>query len=590
MEKPIQPQPKKKKTFLGGCLLILLIGSLSFGLFIFYLFRMAVPRLPNRFALCLYLSGDVPEFPSQTPYAALIPGGRKPLTVFEIVNALDQAATDHRVTGLVLSLRATSLGLARIQELSHAIERFRKNSKKPVIAFIDTGDDSDYLVSLPADQIIMAPAGFLALNGINIEFLYFKSFFDRLGIEFQMVRHGAYKSATEPFTRDTMSPEAREMYQWILDSFRHQLTGMLTRYRPRVQKKWSKMLQRGLLTASTALDLNAVDKLESWANMRSRLKKKWAHRWITMRRYVRALEAMPQKGDVTCALVFAVGGIVDGRGVPGDSIGSDTYTSIFRRIARSQIPCVLIRDDSPGGSGTASDEIYEAINLLRKKGKKVVVSMGDVAGSGGYYIAMNADRIVAQPGTITGSIGVLAGKVNFKRTMEKIGIHVESMKGAPESGFWSPFQPLTDEQLKALQEETGKFYWDFVRKVARHRKKTPEQIHAIAQGRVWTGEQAHKNGLVDVLGGFHEATQQLIKAIGKDPRTTRVRWKIYPRKKSWFEIFSEYLETRQSEIPRSLVREQTLRKHLQPYLILLNEPITLLMPPIIAVVSYQTRL
>lgn len=571
----------RKKRWFAGCLIILFILGSGMALLFYSLPHLMAPTLPRSFVLYLSLSGDIPEYQPQSPYAALASMGRKPLTVFDIIRALSLAQTDDRVTGLVISLRGTSLGLARVQELTNALTEFKRVSKKPVTAFIDLGDDSDYFLALPADEIVMAPSGFLLFDGIHFDVILLRKFFDRLGIEFQMVQHGPYKSAAEPFTRDKLSDEARQMYGWILRSLEKNQKNLLKLYRSSVYNQWETLLSRGMLAAQTAMESKVVDRLESWPALKNRIKKDKSVRWVSVHRYLRAHPLDRSSGDLTCALVFAVGSINSGRGTPGETIGSDTYVHLFRHIAQSSIPCVLIRDDSPGGSGTASDEIYEAIEYMKEKGKKVVVSMGDVAGSGGYYIAMNADKIVAQPSTITGSIGVLAGKPNFKHTMEKLGINVETLKSNENAGFWSPFEPLSENELKSLKEETEKFYWSFVNKVARHRKKTPEAVHQIAQGRIWTGEQALQHGLVDALGGFNEATKILVELVGKDPEKTKVRWKIYPREKKWYEILSEALEVRTTtgKLLHTLP-DASLRRVIRPYLILLNEPVVYLMPPL----------
>lgn len=564
-----------KRKGLLGCFAALLILIAIIGLLVYSFPSMLKPGIAKKVIVKIDLSGELLEYNPEILWDFM--GARKP-TVFDLVRGLDGASNDPRVQAVILRPRSLQIGPAKIQEIHQAILRYRK-SGKPILAYLDMANDIDLKIAAATGKIIMSPGGFLLLNGITAEALYPKKLFDKLGIEFQMVRFGRYKSAAEFFTHEQMSPEAREMVQWLLDSLSHQDQTVMRTLRPGMTQPWPELIKQGFFVGQTALDWKVVDRLEGWSDFKSSFKEKTEGDWVSLSRY---LENLPKpKATVRCALVFAVGSIIDGTGTPGKSIGSDSYVKYFREILEDdELPCILIRDDSPGGSGLASDHIWTAIEQLKKAGKTVVISMSDVAGSGGYYIAMNAHKIVAQPGTLTGSIGVFTGKVILHNSMDKLGIHVETLKGEEGAGFWSPFTPLNPEQLATLQSETEKFYRRFVSLVAQGRRKKVKDIEPVAEGRVWTGEQALKRGLVDSLGGFHEASQILIKLLKKDPEKSIIQWVIYPKKRTFFEILSDYLSARTDILKQAGVRDPSLRARLLPYTTLLNSPIAAVMPPV----------
>jgi len=570
-----------KRRTLVGCLVALAV----LGLLIIagaYFFQRAVGRapLPRTIVLRLELEGELMEFVPFTPWEVL--RVRRPLSVWEMVRALDTARQDDRVRGLVLTVKDVSAGLAKLQELHAALQRFRRSGKK-VAAYLEEGvGDGGYLIASAADSITMPPGGFLLFNGFGAYFTALKGFLDKLGIEFQMVQYGPYKSAADVFTKESLPPEVREMLTWIVTSGDRQYRDLVVQNRPIPRDQWADLVARGIFTAESALAAKLIDRIEPWSEFEQRVRTEWSGQWVGLRRYYEAMPEPRGRERVRCALVFAVGGIFTGRGNPGENIGSDRYVEWLGDIARDKsIRCVLIRNDSPGGSGTASDQILAAVERVRKAGKVVVVSMSDVAASGGYYISMNADRIVAQPGTITGSIGVFAGKPVFRKTTEKLGIHVYEIYANPKAGMWSPFTPMTEDQLHVLQEEIGRFYKMFVAKVAQHRKMTYEAVDAIAQGRIWTGEQAQERRLVDRLGGFPEAQEEILSLL-KKPKDTRIEWKVYPRRRTLWEVFLEIGEN--DSLPARLGRHiddrSVLPRTLWPYLAILQDPVLLVMPPV----------
>ncbi len=569
----------KRRTLVGCLIALALLGLLIIAGA--YFFQRAVGRapLPRTIVLRLDLQGELTEFVPFTPWTVL--QARRPLSVWEMVRAIDTARQDDRVRGLVLVVKGVSAGLGKLQELHAALQRFRQSGKK-IIAYVEEVDDAGYLVASAADSITLPPGGFVVLNGVGGYFMAMKGFLDKLGIEFQMVQYGPYKSAADVFTKDSISPEVREMLTWIATSLDRQYRDLVVRGRPIPQDQWADLVARGIFTAESALAAKLIDRIEPWSEFEQRIRTEWSGQWVSLRRYYNAMPEPKGRERVRCALVFAVGGIFTGRGNPGENIGSDRYVEWLGDIAKDKnIRCVLIRNDSPGGSGTASDQILAAVERVKKAGKVVVVSMSDVAASGGYYISMNADRIVAQPGTITGSIGVFAGKPVFRKTTEKLGIHVYEIYANPKAGMWSPFAYMTEDQLRALHEEIGRFYQMFVAKVAQHRKMTYEAVDAIAQGRIWTGEQAQEHRLVDRLGGFPEAQEEVLNLL-KKPKDTRIEWTVYPRRRTVWEVLLEVGEDDSplARLHRILGDRSVLSRPLWPYLAILQDPVLLVMPPV----------
>jgi len=523
----------KRRTLLGcGLLIVLFIAIALIGLWgLRYIVR--GPGLPGRFVLVVPLAGEIREARGVEWTQLFV--FKRPLTLWDIVRAIDRAAEDPRVHGIVVRMHMPSMGFAKAQELRAALQRFR-DSGKPVVVYAEILTDRDYLVATAADRIVMAPGGFVALNGVIAQFISVKRLLDKLGITAQMVQFGPYKSAGDMYTKDRVTPEVRAMLAWIARSLDTQYLRALQQSRPKVVARWDDMLARGLILADEAQTLGLIDEVHPWIAFKKQVREEWVKKWIRISRYVRDLPNPRGRRKVRCALVFAVGVIVTGRGNPGENIGSEQYVRWLEQIARDkEIRCVLIRDDSPGGSGTASDEIWQAIERVKQKGKKVVVSMSDVAGSGGYYIAMNADRIVAQAGTITGSIGVVGGKFVLRGTTEKVGIHVTEVPARENAGMWSSFTPWNEDQIAQIRRTLGRFYRQFVRKVARGRNLPIEAVESVAEGRIWTGAQALEHGLVDRLGGFSEAIEELRKLLNL-PEDTVFIWKIYPRPRSPWEI------------------------------------------------------
>ncbi|MCS7313328.1 MAG: S49 family peptidase, partial [Acidobacteria bacterium] len=354
----------KRRTLLGCLIALALLGLLIIAGA--YFFQQAVGRgpLPRTIVLRLDLQGELMEFVPMTPWTVL--QARRPLSVWEMVRALDMARQDERVQGLVLVVRDVSAGLAKLEELHAALQRFHQSGKK-IVAYGEEVSDGGYLVASGADSITLSPGGFVVLNGVGGYFMTLKGFLDKLGIEFQMVQYGPYKGAADVFTKESISPEVREMLTWIATSLDRQYRDLVVRKRPIPQDQWNDLVARGVFTAESALAAKLIDRIEPWSEFEQRIRTEWSGQWVSLRRYYDAVREPKRRERVRCALVFAVGSILTGRGNPGETIGSDRYVQWLGDIAKDKsIRCVLIRNDSPGGSGTASDQILAAVERVKK--------------------------------------------------------------------------------------------------------------------------------------------------------------------------------------------------------------------------------
>ena len=464
-------------------------------------------------------------------------------SVVDLTSAIDRAAKDDRISSLLVEVTPASVGLGKLQEVREAVERF-KASKKPVWAYFEATHTGGYYVASAADKIYAPPTGNLMLGGPVAEIPFFRGVLDKLKVEPQLYHIGAYKSYSDTFMRKDMSDAQREATDAILDSIYGQLVDGIAKGRKLSPDKVREAVDKCYLVGSQIRSLGLADDLLYKDQVEDGLKKingnedRW-HR-VAVSDYINDHRVDLAAGaKKSLALVLASGGIVSGDSEPAgpfgsDNMGSDTVIRWLRRAGENEsVAAVVFRVDSPGGSGLASDMIWRQVEVLRKT-KPVVVSMSDVAGSGGYYIAMGADGIVAQPATITGSIGVVSGKFVLKGLMDFIGYNQETLKRGANSDIFSGYDRFTPEQEKLVQDQMEVFYKDFVTKVAQGRKTTYEAVDRIAQGRIWSGEDALKLGLVDRLGGIHEAVA-MAKEKAKLPADEPVRIVIYPKPKSFFE-------------------------------------------------------
>jgi len=473
---------------------------------------------PKDYFLELRLSGEIPEEPKR-----FFIFGPKKNNMLELVTTINRAKEDRTIKGIFLRLDHLEAGWAKVQELREAIFDFRKTGKK-VLCFMEIGYDKDYYLACCCDKIIMAPSGYLALDGLASEVTFIKGTLDKLGIRADLEHIGDYKTASDLVTRDKMSDAHREVANSIVDDLFFQLVRGIAKTRGLTEDEVKSAIDNGPYTAKEAFKAGLVDTLAFYDQLealaeRMLLEKpdKIKFKDYSQRDYHRYSWAIPPK----IAVIFGEGAIFSGESgkdfIFGKIMGSETIASAIKKAREDRsVKAIVFRVDSPGGSGIASDEVWREIK--RTKGEKpFVVSMSDVAGSGGYFIACPGDTIFAMPGTYTGSIGVITGKFDLSGLYEKIGFSKEIIKRGKHSDIYTFSKSFSEEERKIVKRQLKEFYDEFVKKVSEGREMSFDSVHQIAQGRVWTGHQAKKNGLVDEFGGLKLAIACAKKMAGIAP-------------------------------------------------------------------------
>ena len=453
--------------------------------------------------------------------------------------------------GLAARVGSSGMGLARIQELRDAIRAFRR-SGKPAYAFAESfgefgpGNGAFYLAAA-FEKIYLLPSGDVGLTGLLAQSYFLEGALDKLDVKYSLEQREEYKGIKEMFTEKGFTAAQRAALTRILESLTEQLTAGIAGGRGLSRAAVGELMLRAPFSAQEALAAKLVDGLhyrdEVDDLIRERLGSDVA--FLPLSRYRRRLEETD--GDsTTVALIYGLGQVHRGRGryrtLAGEnSMGSDSIAQAFRRAADDDdVRAIIFRVDSPGGSYVASDVIWREVRQARKKGKPVIVSMGNVAGSGGYFVAAPADRIVAQPATLTGSIGVAAGKLVTRGLWDKLGVSWDQVAGNANAGFWSTLEDYDPDQRNRLGRLLDAVYDDFVSKVAQGRKLSREQVRAVAKGRVWTGADARENGLVDELGGYSATLRAVREAAGLEPDAA-IRLRLFPRRESTLRLLVEEL-------------------------------------------------
>lgn len=553
-------------TVLGAVVLALsVLGAFS----TIGMLRAKAPALPGSFILSFALDGGLPERPHEASLAN--PFGEKTPSLFEVVEALARAEKDERVAGFVLRLDRAGLGIAQIQELRGAVRRFRDSGKPAWIYAPSYGGMGEgtglgaYYLAAAFDSIWMQPLGTLSIAGIGLEVPYVRGLLDKIGVEPQFFQRKEYKTAFESFTRSAMSPQNREMATSMIENVGGQILAETAADRGIDPGRLRALIDRGLLLGKEARAAGLLDRVDYEDAMLDELRKNLAGGeavdsdaedlpLVELAHYFHA-GGKGKKGrelalePVAVALVYVTGAIVEGS---GDSAASPLMledetaeaTEISDAIGEAAedeaVSAIVMRIDSPGGSPGASETIRRALVRAREKGKKIVVSMGDAAASGGYWIATPADAIFASPATITGSIGVVGGKISAAGLSGKIGVTWESVRWGRNSDLWSLSAPFSEDGAARINAMLDEVYDAFVARVAEGRKMTPQQVEKIAGGRVWTGEQGKAVGLVDTLGGLDAALDYTARQLGQ-PDRSGLDIRILPRPRTPIEELVEVL-------------------------------------------------
>jgi len=515
--------------------------------------------VPNDCVLELDLRIAPPEAGGFDPLA-IITGGGRPLLLREAVAALHRAAEDPRVAGLIARVELPAAAAGPVQELREAIAAF--TAVKPSLAWSESypGTLSYYLASA-FGEVWMQPSGTVGLIGFATNALFLRDALDKAGIEAQFVARGEYKSAANLFTQDRYTDAHREADTRLLESLRAQVWQAIAESRKVGLETLDGLADQAPLLRAVAVESGLIDRIgfrdEAYARIAELVGVKGispetgdaddddAPPRLFLSRYARATgpggsrPSMPGRGPKgTIAVVTLAGPIVSGRGgsrVPfgSSNAGGDTIAAALREAAANDdVSAIVLRVDSPGGSVTASETIWREVKKARQHGKPLVASMGAVAASGGYYVSMGADAIVANPGTITGSIGVITGKLVARGLKDRLGVGSDAVRTNANADAWSINAPFTPEQHAQVEAEADLFYDDFVQRVADGRHLSVEAVDAVARGRVWTGADALEHGLVDELGGLRTAIRRAKVLAGLD-QDDKVRIVGYPSSSLW---------------------------------------------------------
>lgn len=510
-----------------------------------------VAEAPDSMILSLNLDSGFAEGSSGPDLAAF--GVPNQMSLQDAIIALRRARDDDRVKAITATISGQSLGLAQIQDMRDAIAFFRE-SGKPTLIYSDTigelGNATPaYYLASAFEEIWLQPSGGVGLTGLAIEQPFFKDFLDELGIRANALQRYEYKSAMENFTQSEMSAPNREALDTLFGSIFNQIVDGIASARGLSQGDIKEQMANGPLIAREALAANLVDRLAYRDEFEDRVDDEFGEaKRVSINRYLSyGLPDDTRSAEQRVALIHAVGPIQRGESDDSpfggsSSIGSETLANAVRSAAENdEIEAILLRVDSPGGSYVASDTIWREIVKAKERGKPVIVSMGNTAASGGYFIAMPADTIFAQPGTITGSIGVIASKVVFEGALDKLGINWSTLTYGENGDIFSPARDFNEAELDRLNRTLDAIYEDFTTKAAMGRDMTVEDMHEIAKGRVWSGEDAQRIGLVDELGGLSEAIDHTKVAIGLTPNDL-VQLVRYPPPKDPFESLLDALE------------------------------------------------
>ncbi|HTU44369.1 MAG TPA: signal peptide peptidase SppA [Bryobacteraceae bacterium] len=527
--------------FLLGVLVgvvVAIVGAFIIVLAIGHLFANKQPTIAANSVLVLSLDGDLPEAAPVDLPIPFIQNQSMP-TVRDVWSSLRQAATDNRIKAVVIQPRHLVTGWGILEEVRQDLAAF-KRSGKPVYAMLNSPGSREYYLASVADKIFMSPEDLLDVKGFHLEELFFKNTLDKLGIAVQVDHIGRYKDAGDIFTRTDMSPETREVLNQVLDQVYGDFCSTIGAARHKSADDIKALIDMGPFLAPQAKASGLIDELGYEDQVYAELKNKVAAGELNKVNIRSYFHAVPARGD-RIALLVGQGDIVSGDA--DNSIGSEaviasgTFSKLVREVRNDRsIKGVILRIDSPGGDAIASDEILHELKLL-SGAKPLVISMSDVAASGGYYVSMTGDPVLSYPDTITGSIGVLYVRPSLHGLYDKLGISDDMVTRGKLADMDSLYLPLSDAARAKLHDLIEATYVAFVSKVSTARKKSYDQIDPIAQGRVWMGVQALQNGLVDHLGGLDQAIA-LVRKRAHLSETGDTNLVMYPPRRSLFDVLA----------------------------------------------------
>jgi protease-4 len=535
----------RKIAIILGSLFLLFVLAVVIGIvLIFSALRGSEPVIRDNSVLALKVDGELPDYVPDTLTRRLFGNTDQSLT--ELVEQLRKAKVDKRINGVLLEINLLGAGWGKAEELRDTIADFR-SSGKPLYAYIEVGTNKEYYIATAAERIYVAPSGDLYINGLAADVMFFRGALDKLGVYPDAFQIGKYKNAPDQFTRKEMTKEHREVVNSIVDDLFNRFVNTIAETRKKSADDVRALIDNAPLSARQALDAGLIDGTNYRDEVENELKKRLGYKDEEELRVTKAESYRQVTPDSLgldrgerIAVIYASGEIWPGKSssggmTGGQSVGSDTMVKAINEAARDKsIKAIVLRVDSPGGVHYASDTIWHAVEVAKQK-KPVVVSMGDLGASGGYYIACNANKIIAEPSTYTGSIGIFAGKPVMKGLYDWLGITNEYVLRGKNAGMFRETEKFSPEERARFESSIkSKYYDEFVPKVAKGRGRDAEYIDSVAQGRVWTGAQAKERGLIDEFGGLDKAVEVAGRLAGI-PADKGVRRVILPRQRGFFD-------------------------------------------------------
>lgn len=532
--------------------ILLIIGGIIFVFIIVAIIGIALmaeslgrPSVAENSVLLLNVSGDLPDYVPEEPVAKAF-GIQQKQSFSNLLTQLRKAKVDSRVGGVLLDIDFPGIGWGKADELRDAIKELR-TSGKPVYAYMEIGTNREYYIATAAEKIFLPPSGDIYINGFAAEAMFYKGSLDKLGIEADVIQIGPkYKNAPDRYTRKEMSEGQTEVINALLDEYYGRFTNAIAEARQKTPEDVKALIDTAPYNSVQAKELGLIDESFYREQVYEDLKERLGYRADEKLRTIRTSEYREIPSDSLglnkgerVAVIYASGAINIGRSndspFGGQMVGSDTIVDAVNDAANdNSIKAIVLRVDSPGGSALASDLMWYALENAKAK-KPVVVSMSDVAASGGYYIACNANKIVAQPSTVTGSIGVFMGKPVVKGLYDWLGITNQYVMRGKNAGLFRETEKWTPEERAKMVEQANSIYFNnFVPKVSKGRGKTDEEVNRLGQGRVWTGTQAKQNGLIDEFGGLEKAIE-IAKELAGLPADKDIRRVIFPEPRPFFE-------------------------------------------------------
>ncbi len=546
--------------------LLLVVGALLALLFVSL--RDRAPVIADNSVLVLRLAGSLPDYAAEDPLAARF-FGRDERSLTGFLTQLKKAKIDKRIGAILLEIDLTQVGWAKADEIRDAIAYYRA-SGKPIYAYMEYATNKEYYLATACDRIYVAPIGDLFITGLAADVMSLRGALDKLGVYPDFYQIGKYKTAPEQYTRKEMSPAGREQLDALLDAiFARYVDGIATA-RHKSPEDVRALIDNAPISANDAKQAGLIDDTKYRDEVEAELKKRLGYKDADKLRKVKdsdyrevSPESLKLNQGARIAVIYVSGLITSGTSGGGpnpfggdDMAGSDTIAKALNDARDdTRIRAIVLRVDSPGGTSYASDMIWHAVETARQK-KPVVVSMSDVAASGGYYIAANASKIVAEPSTITGSIGVFAGKPVLKGFYDWIGVNSEYLTRGKNAGMFRETEPFTPDERAKFESTLKSFYYDdFLPRVAQGRGKSTEEVDAIAQGRVWFATQANERGLVDEFGGLDKAVE-VAKQLANIPANEGVRRVVMPVSRTLLQQFFGGGDKDDEEVKIKLAQQQ----------------------------------